>query len=205
MKERPIINFMEEKRKAQGCFRAGVPRPWRYKGGREAAQDRYRKAHAEEIRERKRVAYQNNKDANRKRSADWRKKNPEKWMQMMRESNQRLRERLRIEMLKQYGNKCACCGEDEPLFLELDHANNNGAEDRKVNGSGVKLLGRLKKRDGLKVSINFYVVIVIKENGGIMAYVHTKRKANNFRRRHGTSDPGRQEDSNTQGDKAPKF
>ncbi|MCK5612109.1 hypothetical protein KAR91_60115, partial [Candidatus Pacearchaeota archaeon] len=33
------------------------------------------------------------------------------------------------------------------LFMELDHINNDGAKDRKVNGYGVKLMCRLKKRN----------------------------------------------------------
>jgi len=139
------MNKNQKQRKPQGCFRAGVPRPWRNMGGRKAAQDRYRESHAEEIRERKRSSYQNNKEASRKKSAEWRKKNPEKWKEIMRLSNRNQRERLRTEMIAEYGGKCTCCGEAEPIFLELDHIYNDGADDRKINGSGVKLLGRLKK------------------------------------------------------------
>jgi hypothetical protein len=29
------------------------------------------------------------------------------------------------------GYKCACCGETEPMFLSIDHINNDGAEHRK--------------------------------------------------------------------------
>jgi hypothetical protein len=29
---------------------------------------------------------------------------------------------------------CACCGETEPLFLQIDHINNDGAEDRRKHG-----------------------------------------------------------------------
>ena len=135
-----------EKRKAQGCFRAGEPRPWRYKGGRKEAQRRYREAHAEEIRERKKVDYQRHKEAHRERSRQWRKDNPDKWKALMRNSNKRMAEKLRAKMIDAYGQKCTCCGENEVLFLELDHINNDGAEDRKKNGTGVKLLLRLEKR-----------------------------------------------------------
>ena len=33
-----------------------------------------------------------------------------------------------------YGRKCACCGEDEILFLTLDHIYNDGAEHRRAIG-----------------------------------------------------------------------
>lgn len=136
---------MKTNREPQGCFREGIPRPWRYKGGRKAAQDRYRKAFAEELRERKRKAYQKNKEAYRLRSSEWRKKNPELWREMMRRSNKKLRQRIKAAMLVAYGSRCSCCGEREPMFLDLDHINNDGSKDRKENGSGVKLLLRLEK------------------------------------------------------------
>ncbi len=136
------------KRKAQGCFRAGEPRPWRYMGGLKAAQDRYRKNHAEEIKERKKKAYHKNPEESAAKSLQWKKENPERWREISRAANQRQRIRLRAEMVLAYGGKCSCCGEDELLFLELDHINNNGAEDRKKgHGAGVKLYGRLKKED----------------------------------------------------------
>lgn len=38
---------------------------------------------------------------------------------------------LRSEMLTAYGGACACCGEQQPMFLQLDHVNNDGAVDRR--------------------------------------------------------------------------
>lgn len=32
-----------------------------------------------------------------------------------------------------YGGKCACCGETEPLFLEIDHTNGGGSKERREN------------------------------------------------------------------------
>lgn len=34
-------------------------------------------------------------------------------------------------VLNHYGAKCACCGEDEPLFLTIDHVNRDGAKKRR--------------------------------------------------------------------------
>ncbi|MDE2099506.1 MAG: hypothetical protein KGL39_19800 [Patescibacteria group bacterium] len=35
-------------------------------------------------------------------------------------------------VFKAYGNKCACCGETQSLFLQIDHVNNNGAIMKKT-------------------------------------------------------------------------
>lgn len=37
-------------------------------------------------------------------------------------------------ILDAYGNKCVCCGESEPEFLQLDHINNDGNKQRKDLG-----------------------------------------------------------------------
>lgn len=42
------------------------------------------------------------------------------------------------------GYICACCGEREPKFLTLDHVNNDGAEHRRLIGSGSKNVGGKK-------------------------------------------------------------
>lgn len=48
------------------------------------------------------------------------------------------RNEMRQEMWRQvregYGNQCACCGQTEPLFLTIDHVNNDGAQMRR-NGT----------------------------------------------------------------------
>jgi hypothetical protein len=53
---------------------------------------------------------------------------------------------LRAEMHEAYGNACACCGEKEPLFLQLDHIFNDGHLDRKENKTSAKLWAKLKKQ-----------------------------------------------------------
>ena len=52
---------------------------------------------------------------------------------------------LKSEMHAAYGGKCNCCGEREPLFLQLDHVYNDGHVDRKENKTSAKLWARLKK------------------------------------------------------------
>ena len=43
--------------------------------------------------------------------------------------------RVRAEMFARYGGQvCACCGTTEPVFLNIDHMHNNGAEERRRIG-----------------------------------------------------------------------
>jgi hypothetical protein len=38
---------------------------------------------------------------------------------------------LRTRVIQHYGGKCACCGEDEFIFLDFDHMNGGGSLHRK--------------------------------------------------------------------------
>lgn len=51
---------------------------------------------------------------------------------------------LRAEMLAVYGAACSCCGEREPIFLDLDHINNDGAAHRREVGNGAQVMLELK-------------------------------------------------------------
>ena len=44
--------------------------------------------------------------------------------------------RLVKTVLEHYGNKCGCCGETEPMFLTLDHINNDGYLTTYITKSG---------------------------------------------------------------------
>jgi hypothetical protein len=41
----------------------------------------------------------------------------------------------RLLVLAAYGGKCACCGEEHPSFLSMDHINGGGKKDRSKYGS----------------------------------------------------------------------
>jgi len=44
---------------------------------------------------------------------------------------------LKDEVFAKYGGyRCACCGESNPGFLTIDHIDNDGADDRRLHGSG---------------------------------------------------------------------
>lgn len=47
-------------------------------------------------------------------------------------SKKKYRERVFENVLSGYGNKCACCGEQNKEFLTLDHVNGGGAAHRKI-------------------------------------------------------------------------
>lgn len=49
-------------------------------------------------------------------------------------NNTRRRWDLRLQVLAAYGNRCACCDEASPYFLEVDHPKGDGSQHRKVLG-----------------------------------------------------------------------
>jgi hypothetical protein len=55
---------------------------------------------------------------------------------------------LRAEMITAYGGRCKCCGEKQPLFLELDHTDNNGHEHRRLIGRSSSAIYRYLKKLG---------------------------------------------------------
>lgn len=87
------------------------------------------------------------KEYQRKYIKKWRERNRERVLKMERERyhaktneqkaskvaiNKARRQRLRIEAVKHYGGKCACCGESEMNFLCIDHVGGGGNAHRKV-------------------------------------------------------------------------
>lgn len=66
-----------------------------------------------------------------KYARDWRLKNPEK----AKAGRDRANVKRKLECLTHYSKdgipQCACCGEKEIVFLQLDHINDDGAEHRR--------------------------------------------------------------------------
>lgn len=77
------------------------------------------------------IAYKNwrikNKDRVLNYQRQWINNNSDKHN----EYNRNRMRKLKSEVLAHYGNRCACCGETEPIFLTIDHVNNDGAAHRK--------------------------------------------------------------------------
>lgn len=108
----------------------------------------WRERNREGIRKRSRALYALNRIARRERQARYKRENRVKVRAACRAFGAEYRPRLRRQMIEAYGGKCACCGETESLFLQLDHIHNDGAAERRlerVNSGGI-FWARLKKR-----------------------------------------------------------
>lgn len=70
------------------------------------------------------------KAVNKAARDSWVRRNPEKVAEWRRESIRKIKQ----EVLAHYGGRCACCGEDNLLFLTIDHIDGNGTAHRKSVG-----------------------------------------------------------------------
>jgi len=97
----------------------------------------YYRKHREEKKKEARERYWQNHAIIRKRRAELNT--------VERKRKNALKEKLRYAayrelVIEAYGGRCACCGENEVLFLEVDHINNDGRAHRKVIGRSAKAL-----------------------------------------------------------------
>jgi hypothetical protein len=51
----------------------------------------------------------------------------------------------RLKIIDAYGGKCVCCGEDHPEFLVFDHVNGGGTAERRIDGNGTDIVGRIER------------------------------------------------------------
>lgn len=84
----------------------------------------YNANHAREAH--KRAEYARRHNVERSGSQEFRTRN--------RKYQRDYRQKLKAIVYDHYGHRCACCGETEPLFLSIDHVNNDGYALRKYNG-----------------------------------------------------------------------
>ncbi len=83
-------------------------------------------------------------EIHRREARDAYRKNPAKF----RTRQKVYREQVKLEVLSRYGGVCRCCGEDEPVFLSMDHINGDGAKARKhTKASGASLYKWIQKND----------------------------------------------------------
>lgn len=85
-------------------------------------------------------------ETRRRLNAEYRERNRE----ALRERNKRDRRVLKAEALARYGEACVRCGFSHIGALQIDHINDNGAEERKALGgqhfSGTNFYRWLKKQ-----------------------------------------------------------
>jgi hypothetical protein len=71
------------------------------------------------------------REANRLRAQHYRATKPEGSRNAARKYKRRKQAENKAAIYAHYGDKCICCGEDNPLFLTVDHVNSDGHEERK--------------------------------------------------------------------------
>ena len=93
-------------------------------------------------------------------------------------------ERIRNQVFDRYGGECVACGEQERLFLTIDHINNDGWERRKgpngyrESGAGLYLdILRYGMRDDLEV-LCFNCNFGKRRNGGTLVRDRRKGRCN---------------------------
>ena len=123
---------------------------------REAAA-RYRERNRSKVNQRMRDWREANREKAREHAREWRNRKiangtPEEvaaLRAMEAEKTKRNQDRCKNEVFTAYGGyKCSCCGEDEVMFLSIDHVHNDGAEERKsgkYRGSGTAFYTWLRK------------------------------------------------------------
>ena len=123
---------------------------------REAAA-RYRERNREKFNQRMRDWREANRDKVRKQSRESRARKlaqatPEEADRIRKadaDKTRRLQAACKDQVFGAYGGYiCKCCGEDEPMFLSIDHIDNNGATERKsglYRGSGTAFYQWLRK------------------------------------------------------------
>ena len=119
--------------------------PYKKKEDSRAADKRYREAHPDVMRARRKAEYARHKAYYLAHSKTYRKEHLMEIREMNRAWRAQFWPALRVEFLIAYGGKCACCGETQSLFLELDHILNNGAEHRRAVGNNQQVMLELKR------------------------------------------------------------
>lgn len=83
---------------------------------------------------------------------------------------------IKKTLMDHYGNICACCGETNPLFLTLDHMNNDGAKHRKLLSNSTEIYRWLIKEnypEGYQV-LCFNCNCGRARNGGVCPHISSK-------------------------------
>ena len=121
------------------------------------ASARYRERNRERFNQRMRDWRAENREKSRKMSREWRNRKiangtPEEVAALRAaesEKTKRAQAVCRDQVFTAYGGyRCNCCGENEPMFLSIDHVDNNGAQERKsgqYSGSGYSFYRWLRK------------------------------------------------------------
>lgn len=83
----------------------------------DASAIQWRKQNSQKVKQYNQERYLANKELHIQRAIEWKNKNAEQ----VRDRTKKWYWKLRSDVFSAYGNKCACCGETELLFLSIDH------------------------------------------------------------------------------------
>jgi len=129
----------------------------------------YRLDNLEQIKNRKKLYYENNKDEILRKIKDhYHKKlkndisykmgrkdyHDKYYLENKNEVTRKHREydrKHRTECIDHYGGKCACCGENTYEFLSIDHINGNGLKHRREVGDIVRWLIKNNYPEGFRI------------------------------------------------------
>jgi hypothetical protein len=84
---------------------------------------------------------------NRERIRARYRENREYHLERQRERRPAYIRRLKRSVFDAYGNRCNCCGEDNPGFLSIDHVHGGGRKHRQAVGGGVMVLLEIIKAE----------------------------------------------------------
>lgn len=68
------------------------------------------------------------------------------------------KDRIRVEVITAYGGSCACCGETEMDFLQLDHSFNDGGKHRAESRNSGARMFEVLRRDGFPQDLGLQVL-----------------------------------------------
>lgn len=88
--------------------------------------------------------YQRTRPAQRARQLSYQQNNREKLYAYNAKWQRERNAALRSELIAAYGSACACCGERQPIFLDLDHVENDGAAHRREVGNNTQVMLQLR-------------------------------------------------------------
>lgn len=106
--------------------------------------DRMRSRCRDCVRVKKREHYRANREQARARQLRYQQENRKRLYDYNARWQRERNKNLRREMITAFGGCCACCGEAESLFLELDHIHNDGAAHRREFGNQLQIIIWLK-------------------------------------------------------------
>lgn len=103
-------------------------------GGKKVSQAKYRAKNRLRLNADKRKSYKENPIKEKARSYKYYKNNKKKIHAHGAAWARKKRAEYKALIIEGYGGGCSCCGETEPLFLEIHHPEGDGQKDRKKYG-----------------------------------------------------------------------